>query len=822
MPSFVRLELFTEVACGSGVRVADFGPRDLGSCVLKQSITGEEKLTFSISRVHDKASAVLHGRIVRPAWSDTTLDTEWRIADIQDRSGTGDTGELVVTCQAPYLDLARAAYVAHDSAGRPTFDFSAAQLTATQWLTNYVVAACARLPYTVAVGTVDFSNTFDLSGDFATALEIVRAIQQPGRAPGDFVFRRNGSTDYKLDLLASRGSTANTVRVQTRRNLLACTRKRTLANLGTRIVPRGKQGSATRDLSQTYWKVTVVNGTTFDLSDPYGGTGPIAFDDQLNDLYVARIASTFSSQQITDSVASNQRCTVASTAGWSTGDMVRLFTTSGSAGKRLISLAHPTRVTSPASGGYGPVERILDFQAGFGDANLLTSNAWLNTWTTSSNPPDGFGRSSTIGGTWSRDTTVLSPVGNTYSQKIANGTTSANVETTRFYSPTATPYTTSGLRFCASAWYYCDTVSAALKRWVRIRIMKPDLSVSYADGDLLDPGEIVGQWVKLSVSNVGLSSATAGVVVVVEVYVDNDPNGYAYHTSYFGPMTLSESDVPIEDVLYSGGIAMWQRANTLLSTISQPIAGYDVELADLARIDGSDWNAEPLVVGGTIEVTDTDLSVTTSQRVVELEQDLLNPLNARVQLQTPEPLLTSALAGTVQGSTISGQLGGVTVNVTGAKATTLAGYGITDAYTATEIDALLAAKMPIGAAGHGGGTPLTIGSFVYTSGGADQTVSTGVAAVPVFNSQIVAGAQWITQILEVSGIDNATGDTFLDVLYLYGNTVGYGHSVISSTTLLGTPRARTWSMPTTLRLALGGAAGSTYTIRIGVRRASTG
>jgi len=210
---FVRIEVWTEVSCGSGVRVAFFEPKDLAAAVLKQSLAGTEQLAITVSRLNPSIAELVHGRILRIVYSDTTLDTEWRLAEDTSQSGAADKGQVSWTAQALSLDLARAPYFAFDSAGRPTFDFSATQLTATQWLA-YVVTACAAapLPYTVAVGTVDFINTFDLTGDFATALEIVRAIQQPGRAPGDFAFRRNGATNYLLDVLASRGSTAGTVR----------------------------------------------------------------------------------------------------------------------------------------------------------------------------------------------------------------------------------------------------------------------------------------------------------------------------------------------------------------------------------------------------------------------------------------------------------------------------------------------------------------------------------------------------------------------------------------------------------------------------------
>ena len=815
-PVFQGIEIWTEVAAGSGVRVASLGPEALASAVLKQSLAGTESLTFAVSRQHASIATLIHGRIARVVWSDTTLDTEWRLSDETQQSGVSDRGQVQWVAQALVLDLARAPYFAFDSAGRPTFSFSATQLTATQWLA-YVVTACtaAPLPYTVAVGTVDFTNAFDLTGEFATALEIVRAIQQPGRAPGDFLFRRNGSTNYLLDLLLSRGSTATTVRVQTVRNLLENVRKRTLVNLGTKIIPRGKTGAATRDISQVIWRVqTVVDGTHADLEDPYGGADPIQFDDQLNTLYVARVASTFSSQEITDSTQSNSRITVASTAGWTAGDFVRLFRTSTSAGERIVSLSHPTRVLSPASDGYGPVTRILDMPAAAGDTNLV-ANPWLNTWTTAGNPPDGYTRSSTIGGTWSRDTTVLK-IG-TYSQKIANGVTSANAETTRLYTGTCTPYTTAALRHSASVWYYCETVSAALQRYVRVRIMKPDLTVSYADGDYVDPEEIVGAWTRLSVSNVDLSGATAGVVVLCEVSVNNDPNGYAYHTSYFGPFTLSESDVPIDDVLFSGAIPMWQRANTLLNTISSPVAGYTVRLADLARIDGGPWSAEVLTIGGNLEVNDTDLAEVTTQRVVELEQDLLNPVAATVVLQTPDTLLTQAIAGATGGSMISGAPSGVvTVVAPAAQPTTirevLGSDG--DVYTKTEINALLDAKATIGSGGQGAGVALTVGGVAYSAAGPYQAIPTGGAATGFYNMPTST-----LELIEVFGFNQtSTSGEFIDLLAL-DNIGGANQYVIFSLDISSAARARTYSVSgQILRVAFAGAAGSTYWVVVGVHR----
>lgn len=820
MPSFVGLELWTETAAGSGARVAFFGPDALTSCVLKTSLAGTEQLGFSLSRLHDSISEIVHGRIARVCWSDTTYDTEWRLSEDASQSGRGDLGQVAWVAQPLYLDLARAPYLAFDSNGRPTYDFSAAQLTATQWLTNYVLPCCteAPLPYTVAVGTVDYTNVFDMDGEFATALEIIRAIQQPGRAPGDFYFRRNGATDYKIDILAARGSTANTVRVQTARNLLDHARKRTLISLGTKIVPRGKQGAAVRDISQCIWRVqTVVNGTTADLEDPLGGADPIAFDDQLNGMYVAKVASTFSSQVISDSATANSRITVADTTGWASGTtFVRVFRTATSAGNRVVSLTHPTRVVSPASSGYGPVTRILDMPAAVGDTNFVLSNPWMSTWATSTAVADGWTRTTPTGMTWARESTIKK--NGTYSQKAT--VTGVTSYTAQIYSPTATPFTTSGLRFTAHAWVYVESVQEALQRYVRIRVVKAtDITVSYADGDYLDPGEIVGNWVKLSVTNVDLSAASAGVAVLVEWYGNNDPNGNTGSVVYIDSVGLGEASVPIDDVLYSGAIPMWQRANTLLGTISTPVAGYTVTLADLERMDTTSWGDEPLVLGGTVEIADTDLSVTTSQRVVELEQDLLNPLAAVVVLQTPDLLLTQVVAGSTGGSTISGSTSTPIITAPALLRTTAREYGITDVYSKAEIEGLLASKANIGTGGQGTGVPLTVGGLTYTALGTYQAIATGGAATTFYIPTAAGGGVTYLELLEVCGYDASSGtDNFVDLLAY--SAVGPTLGVIVSTNVSGTPRARTYTLTASSpQVALGGAAGNTYRIVVGVRRA---
>ena len=185
MASFLRLEIWTDASCNSGARVATLEPSPNGvlqAALLKLSLTGVESLTFTIPRACVQAAEVVHGRIARVCWSDATRDTEWRIADDTITTGTGDRGALVVACQAMALDLSVGVYRAYDSQGRISYAVSGEELTPTQYLTTFAVVACQqRNLYPTSVGTVDFTNLFDLIGEYQSARQIVNALLDPAR-----------------------------------------------------------------------------------------------------------------------------------------------------------------------------------------------------------------------------------------------------------------------------------------------------------------------------------------------------------------------------------------------------------------------------------------------------------------------------------------------------------------------------------------------------------------------------------------------------------------------------------------------------------------
>lgn len=631
MATFTRLEVFTDVVCNGGVRVAALGPSMLVSATLKTSLSGVESLSFVTSRTFTQAAEIVHGRVVRVCCVNPLDDTEWRISDDTAQSGVGDQSQLTVECQSIAMDLARAPFIEWGSNGEPALAITGLQLTATEWLTAYVLPACVEASLCpITVGTVSFTNLFDLEGEFVTALQIVRAICEPGRAPGEFTLRRNGNTDYQIDILATgaTGASANVVRVQTAKNLLSNVRTRRLNLMATKVIPRGSADGITRTMARAAWRVkTVVSGTIAELEDPAGGAGPIAFDDQLNGLYVAPRTTTFGSQVVTASVAATQRITITSTAGWVAGTTIVEFrSTSGASGRRLAALSHPTRALAPSAGGYGKITRFLDVPGTIADANLVP-NPRARTWTVPASPPDGWAAGGT-GSTIAQESTIT----HFYTDTLKLSMTVGAFPTLGYITgPVVKPFTTAGLLHAGHVWVYPSVD-------VKLTFLVFDVAAPatwYGSVISVIPG---GAWSLMSMTALDLSAAGAsGVQLEIRL-----PDITA--DVYVAAWSLSEGAADIADVEYSGGTVLWQRANVALAAVSSPVAGYAVQLADLARLDGSAWADEPLTLGGNIEVNDTDLADTTTQRVVELSVNLLNPLQSTVQLSNPTILASETLA----------------------------------------------------------------------------------------------------------------------------------------------------------------------------------
>jgi hypothetical protein len=396
MPKFTRLEVWSDVACNSGTRLAVYPQGTLLSCQATFSIDGNEQLTFSVparrivaifeelrlteddgtritedsfTRITESSASsvaqdtyLIRGLVVRVCTDSATAFDEWRITDIEDESGSTIIG---VRCLPIALDLARALYVSYDSTGAPVTAFDAVEIDAEGIVDGPIRDAldAANLPYIVK-GTIQPTGTFDVSTDWDSAQGLALAAIQ--RGGGELQVRRNGTTDYKIDILNEIGSTAPVVTARTARNLLSNKRTRSGSLGGTRVVARGRDDSTSRTIGYAYWEVVSVDTASTPeqvvIRDPRGAgfPSPVPFTGMLDGAYVSRLVPTYAGHLILgsyeDSVAGQAVIEVTDASTFAASDRVEFRETNAVNGERLWGLTDPAQVAT-----YGGVyDRILD------------------------------------------------------------------------------------------------------------------------------------------------------------------------------------------------------------------------------------------------------------------------------------------------------------------------------------------------------------------------------------------------------------------------------------------------------------------------------
>jgi hypothetical protein len=645
MPRFLGLEIQSDVRCASGARVAFFPATALVACTAVLSPTEPESLTATIQRTDARAAQAIVGRVARTCFSDTAYDREWDIVALAD-ADTDD--QLTLTCHPIGLRMARKLYEAADAAtGAPVHDFTAVGISATDAVTDYVLPTLAAKGMSwVAAGTIDATNRFDLSGQWASILEIVRAIAEPGRADAEWQLRRNGDTDYKLDLLTQVGASAGTLRIRTGHNLLAHQRSRSALEAVTRVCTRGSDAATPRTMADHLWLVdskgTDGIGNYIELSDILGGDDPIRYDDQGKDLYVGSFDTHNPTLQlVTATRTSTQRVYMSSTAQFTAGKWCRFFVGSTVNGARVTSLTHPTAVLAPSAGGLGDLAEFLDRPELRGDCNLVP-NPWMRDWSNSSNPPDNWTESAgtPANRTRARETTLVRE-GSPYSFRLTTtGTTTLYIET-----PDIPVWATSGRRHIPALWFHVVDVPAATTSAIVFELRTAaGTRIAEIGRWVRGDAPVTDTWFRITGAPMDLSSVTSKVRI--RAIVTNTSGGAAASgwDVVFAHAMLHEGEVPAEDIEYSGGTRLWQEANRRLAEASSAVRDQDIRLLDLEADDPDVFGSLLITPGQDCELTDAVLAEVTTQRVLELRPDYLRPLESTIRLGRPATTAVRSLA----------------------------------------------------------------------------------------------------------------------------------------------------------------------------------
>ena len=601
MATLRRCEVWSTFACDGGTRQAILALQDCAALSSTERITREDALTLTIPKASSAADALALGRVLRLVYDDESFD-EWRIHEMVDQSGR-DGGRYRVTCRGMAYELRDLALIASTSSGILSTAVSYDGNTATE----IIDALLAYLPAWWARGTVTPTTavSFSIAAD-ATPLKVLRTLVTQLNVSGDaceLTVRRNGTTGYYIDLPAAIGLSADTADIRTAKNILTGDRTRSRETMFNRIYPRGADGCS---IEYAYWRVTSVSGSDVEVRQAETGAPVVVFDDQYVGLYLENDAGTRT--LINDSVASTSVLTVASASGYSANEWCRIV--ADASGNGLTYVSYPPALSTKVA----VIEDAAD-----GTTNLV-DNPYQSRWPGSTSAaPTGW---SSGGGTVTQNATATYIRRGAYSTRM-QGTTSAHT----LFTATQNVLAGRGAIYSAKLDLYKVSVGAGLTVALCNQAGTVLASVSSGTGT---------GWFSAELTNVNIGVATGLFLrvsppnAVTEWYVDSAQISVGAAQS---PWTLG-----------SAPAALARRALVYLAENAFDPTTYNLSVADLHRWAAAEWPYDALVLGASINVTDTELGITTSSRITEITRDYLNPLATTLVLERTTRTLTTTLA----------------------------------------------------------------------------------------------------------------------------------------------------------------------------------
>ncbi|KKL06543.1 hypothetical protein LCGC14_2594970, partial [marine sediment metagenome] len=271
--------------------------------------------------------------------------TEWRISEIAQEDG--DSGLIgIIKAESIRQDLLDG--LIDDALDNNTiiYEFEITK-SPSDLITNFVLTAAKSY---FALGTIDPTDLITMTFSWDSPLAALQSIAKESNAR--LAIRRNGTTNYLIDLLIDPTPVNPTSEIRIGKNIVGVKHERKTDKLATRIYPRGEAIEEIHfTMAEAVWKVVSISTLDVVLVDPNSSVGPIAFDDQFNSKYLEKIDGTY--VQITDTIFSSQIVVVASGTGISADDLVRIRL--NSAGDQLTYLDSPADQVS-----LGVVPRVLD------------------------------------------------------------------------------------------------------------------------------------------------------------------------------------------------------------------------------------------------------------------------------------------------------------------------------------------------------------------------------------------------------------------------------------------------------------------------------
>jgi phage minor structural protein len=587
-----RAEIWSDLKANSGTHQTTVAKHELLRATLDENLDGKLELQLTLDRNSAAWSSVTNQRVVRLIY-DTGDVAEFRIMKpTEGRSTLGAIG-ATIKAQGILMDLNNGMVHRTEANGTQTLFYTLLNLTRSDLVTLIV----AKAPAYFAVGTITDGATVvpAFTFEFDTPL---RALQELAAMEGlELAVRRNGDTDYKVDLLSQVGSGADQPEFRYRKNLQGVAREIDGAGVANRIYPAGGGDDAIRlSIGNARWRVNNVPSTTeIDLDD-----NPIYEDDALNGKYIERADGT--KFQITDSAYTNQRITTGSAHGLNVGDLVYIRVNAG--GDQLVFVESPTSQAQ-----YGVLVDVTQ-ESDIPPVVNLAPNSTFSEWTGS--VPDEWSAIGTP--TLSEETSALyTQVGGSAAKVIADAE-GEGIQSDAFSINPTNP----NVYFSAFVMIY--VASGEVEFYLD---HSTDGRFPLEGADELAFTNEQGKFIQLAIAGKEFPTGTVRLKVVAR-------NGAATFYVDAAQCTQTADNYPF----YSGDAAraLWARGLLSLSDRAVPKVSYDVDVLDLTSADSAAWPYDAVTLGGTVLVEDEQLSLQVTTRAVSVYRDLVGARTIRLEL----------------------------------------------------------------------------------------------------------------------------------------------------------------------------------------------
>lgn len=611
MRKYERLEVWDAIEADSGVRLNVFPPNDVLALTDQLRMDGRDKLTATVRRESSIWASVLDRRILRVVEDDQDF-TEWRISKIgQDESvSSGIVG--VLEAQSIRQDLLDGVLDDTLDNNDVIHEFEMSQ-TPSDLITNFILPAAKTY---FALGTIDPTDLATLTVDWDSPLS---ALQQIAKITDSrLAVRRNGTTNYLIDLLIDSTPANPSSEIRVGKNVIGVKHERNTDKLATRVYPRGEAIEEIRmTMAEAVWKVVSVSADDVILIDPNSSDGPIAFDNQLNTLQFKKVNGNIS--QITDSVFSSQQVTLVNTTDVAANDLIKIRLNTNK--DQLTFLDSPADIIT-----LGVVSRVLDRPDIPFVQNLVANPQFSGTYASGLAP--NWNKVSP-GGTATENTLTKFQRRDGQSQKFVVSADGEGIESDAI---TIAP---TGERPQFSAYFTLWIVKGRIRfEWVDVTNGKLILSGSEGKNHSSE----TNVWVDFGLAGPDLNKEGT-LSVKLRIVVDGNQDTEFYLDS--AQLTQSAGHLPF--FAGDGALKLWKAANDELIVRGVPETVITVNIVDLFRFDPTAWPYDELILADSVRAIGPNISLDVITRIVDIRHNILDDGVVGVILSNRPEDLTDAL-----------------------------------------------------------------------------------------------------------------------------------------------------------------------------------